>query len=59
MIIHMNEDFGGSLQKKLIDRKQSFFQKYSSLVIGKKGVWALMRFELVTLSFSWIPGAVG
>lgn len=55
----MDDKFEASLQKKLIDTKQSFFQKYSSLVVGKRGFWAWLKFELITLFFSWIPGALG
>jgi acetyltransferase-like isoleucine patch superfamily enzyme len=55
----MSDKFEASLQKKLIDEKRSFFHKYRALVVGKKGWYALFKFELITLLFSWIPGALG
>lgn len=55
----MEDKFEASLQKKLIDTKKSFFLKYSSLVVGKRGFWSLLKFELITLFFSWVPGALG
>lgn len=55
----MSDKFEASLQKKLIDGKRSFFHKYRALVVGKKGWYALFKFELITLLFSWIPGALG
>ena len=55
----MQDKFESSLQKKLIDQKKSFSQKYAALVIGKKGVWAFCKFELIVLFYSWIPGALG
>jgi acetyltransferase-like isoleucine patch superfamily enzyme len=55
----MSDKFEASLQKKLIDEKRSFFQKYRALVVGKKGWFALIKYELFTLLFSWIPGALG
>lgn len=55
----MNQKFEGSLHKKLIDKKKSFFRKYSDLVVGKAGFLALIKYEFITLFFSWIPGALG
>ena len=55
----MQDKFEDSLQKKLIDQRKSFSQKYAVLVIGKKGLWPFCKFELTTLFFSWIPGALG
>jgi len=55
----MSDKFEASLQKKLIDEKQSFFQKYRALVVGRKGWFALIKYELFTLLLSWVPGALG
>lgn len=55
----MPDKFEASLQKKLIDEKRSFFQKYRALVVGQKGWFSLFKLELFTLLFSWIPGALG
>ncbi len=55
----MNDKFEASLQKKMIDKKRSFFQKYALLVVGKKGIWSLIKYELIVLFFSRVPGALG
>ncbi len=55
----MQEKFEASLQKKLIDQKKSASQKYAALVVGKTGLWPLVKFELITLLCSWVPGALG
>lgn len=55
----MPDKFEASLQKKLIDQRTSFSQKYAALVIGKTGFWPFCKFELITLFFSGIPGALG
>lgn len=33
--------------------------RYQDLVVGRRGLWPLLRFELVILLVSWIPGALG
>jgi len=55
----MPEEFKASLHKKLMDREITSSQKYSSLVVGKKGFWPLLKFEIIVLLFSWVPGALG
>jgi acetyltransferase-like isoleucine patch superfamily enzyme len=55
----MENEFKASLQKKLIDDKQSFYAKYSALTIGRKSPAALIKYELIVLLFSWVPGAWG
>lgn len=55
----MDEKFQASLQKKLVDKRQSFFHKYSSLIVGSKSFFGLLKFEIITLFFSWVPGALG
>ncbi len=55
----MNQKFEASLQKKLIDKNKSFFRKYSELVVGKAGFLFLIKYEMIILLFSWIPGALG
>src|SRR4030043_683229 len=51
--------FPSSAQKELLSEKKSLSAKYSSLVVGEKGFWKLLRFELVNLLFSRVPGALG
>ena len=55
----MSTEFRGSAQKELLSGKKSLSAKYATLVVGQKGIWKLLRFELFTLLFSWVPGAMG
>ena len=55
----MSTDFQSSAQKELLSEKKSLSAKYSTLVVGEKGLWKLLRFEFVNLLFSWVPGALG
>jgi len=55
----MDKEFRGSTQKELIGEEKSVFSKYSSLFLGKRGLYNFLKFELITLFFSWIPGATG
>jgi len=55
----MNDEFRGSTQKELLSEQKSLTAKYSSLVVGEKGLWKLFRFEFVNLFFSRVPGALG
>jgi len=55
----MSKDFHGSTQKELLVREKSLLTKYISLFLGEKNFWKLLRFELIQLFFSWVPGALG
>jgi acetyltransferase-like isoleucine patch superfamily enzyme len=46
-------------QEQLFDRRTSALQKYADLVVGRRGWWALVRHELVTLASQSVPGALG
>jgi len=48
-----------SVQKSLIDQKESSFKKYVALFIGRKGLWSFIKYEAIIFLFSWIPGAPG
>ncbi|MBU4204196.1 MAG: hypothetical protein KKD59_09670 [Acidobacteria bacterium] len=48
-----------SVQKTLLDERFSPLQKYRTLFVGKAGMWAFIKYELITGLFSWIPGALG
>jgi len=50
---------GGSVQKALVDKRKSTLKKYRELFIGENRVFFLIKYELVVLFFSWIPGALG
>jgi acetyltransferase-like isoleucine patch superfamily enzyme len=43
----------------LFDTRRSKLGRYMDLVVGERGWWGLIRYELVTLLASWVPGAVG
>jgi acetyltransferase-like isoleucine patch superfamily enzyme len=55
----MDTRFRGSAQKELLSDKKSLSAKYATLVVGEKGLGRLLRFELINLLFSWVPGALG
>ena len=46
-------------QDALTGSEDSKLQKYQALVVGEKGIWGLIKYELVTLFSTWIPGALG
>ncbi|MCC7125457.1 MAG: acyltransferase [Acidobacteria bacterium] len=47
------------IQQELFNEKRSKVDKYRELVIGQPGLWPLLRYELVTMFASWVPGALG
>jgi acetyltransferase-like isoleucine patch superfamily enzyme len=55
----MKKEYYGSTQKELLDKESTLTTKYSKLFYGKKGFWGLLKYELINLFFSGIPGALG
>jgi acetyltransferase-like isoleucine patch superfamily enzyme len=49
-ITDIQKEFGASRSKR---------QRYADLVIGEAGWWPLIRYEMVMLLSSWVPGALG
>src|SRR5215831_1959423 len=47
------------IQKKLFADDKSQVQKYQDLIIGERGLFSLIKYELIILLCSWIPGALG
>jgi acetyltransferase-like isoleucine patch superfamily enzyme len=47
------------IQQELFNETRSPADKYRELVIGRSGLWTLIRYELVMLTASWVPGALG
>jgi acetyltransferase-like isoleucine patch superfamily enzyme len=47
------------VQKELFGVNESKLKKYQRLVIGTTGLWTLIKYELIILFASWIPGALG
>lgn len=55
----MKKEYSSSAQKELLEKETSLFSKYSSLFLGRKGLFFFLKFELIQLLFSWVPGALG
>jgi acetyltransferase-like isoleucine patch superfamily enzyme len=49
----------GSLHDQLSDPNKSTIQRYQELALGTDSVWYLIKFELIMLFCSWVPGALG
>ncbi len=47
------------IQQELFNEKRSKVDKYRELVVGQPGLWPLLRYELITMIASWVPGALG
>ncbi len=47
------------IQRELFDERRSKAQRYADLVVGKPGLWALLKYELIVLICSGLPGALG
>ena len=47
------------VRKMLRDQRKSKAQKYQELVIGQPGLGALIKYEVVVLFCSWVPGVLG
>ena len=47
------------MQGALFDDRRSAVQRYMDLFVGERGWWALLRYELVVMTASWVPGALG
>ncbi len=47
------------IQEKLFRQDMSARKKYQELIIGKRGWFALLKYELVVLVSSWVPGVLG
>jgi acetyltransferase-like isoleucine patch superfamily enzyme len=46
-------------QKDLLDEKKGAVSKYRELFLGKVSFFFFLKYELVMLMFSWVPGALG
>jgi acetyltransferase-like isoleucine patch superfamily enzyme len=49
----------GSLHEQLTDQSKSTMQRYQSLALGTSSLWYLLKFELIMLFASGVPGALG
>jgi acetyltransferase-like isoleucine patch superfamily enzyme len=49
----------GKAQEQIFERGKSSPAKYSALVVGRPGLGALLKYELIVLSSQAVPGALG
>lgn len=49
----------GKAQEQVFDRSKSAREKYAELVVGRPGLGALLKHEMVTLWSQHVPGALG
>lgn len=55
----MSDQKHHEIQKELFNPKKSALQKYQEIVIGEKSLGRLIKYEMITLLTSWVPGALG
>ncbi len=49
----------GTLHEQLTDSNKSAFGRYQDLALGTNRIWYLVKYELIVLFCSWVPGALG
>ena len=49
----------GTLHEQLTDSNKSAFARYQDLALGSSSIWYLVKYELIMLFASWVPGALG
>jgi acetyltransferase-like isoleucine patch superfamily enzyme len=49
----------GTLHEQLTDSSKSTLARYQDLALGTSSIWYLIKFELIMLFASWVPGALG
>ncbi len=52
-------DVKKGLHQQLTDPDKSSLQRYQAMTIGSDSLWPLIKYELILLLCSWIPGALG
>jgi acetyltransferase-like isoleucine patch superfamily enzyme len=53
------EQTEGTLHEQLTDASKSTMRRYQDLALGSSSLWYLIKFELIMLFCSWVPGALG
>lgn len=54
-----SSDSKDSLHNQITDTDKSALRRYQSLALGTGSWWYLIKFELIMLISSWVPGALG
>lgn len=49
----------GTLHEQLTNGRKSAFGRYQDLALGSNSLWYLIKYELIMLLASWVPGALG
>ncbi len=47
------------IRKVLTEQNKSKVKKYQELIIGRSGLWQLIKHELIVTLCNWLPGALG
>jgi acetyltransferase-like isoleucine patch superfamily enzyme len=55
----MSREYYGSIHKELLEKDRSLSEKYADIVVGRKGIFRLIKYELIVLCCSGLPGALG
>jgi acetyltransferase-like isoleucine patch superfamily enzyme len=55
----MAEGFPGSTQKDLLDTRKPLTAKYASMFVGRRGLGALLKYEIYQMFAAPVPGAIG
>lgn len=53
------DKYEDKIQKKLFSKRQSKISKYIDLFVGKKGIFSLLKYEIILILFQNLPGALG
>lgn len=53
------ERYEDKIQKELFSKKKSKVAKYIDLFVGRKGFFNLLKYEIITVLFQDMPGAIG
>jgi len=55
----MSREYYGSIHKELLEKDRSLSEKYADIVVGRKGIFRLLKHEIIVLCCSGLPGALG
>jgi len=55
----MKKEYYGSIHKELLDTDRTLTEKYADIVVGRKGLFRLLKYEVIVTLCSGVPGALG